>query len=178
MDAYLLKPVDIERLRTTLERWLPIQIQDHVAGPAEQMKSIRAIDRDVLAAWLGDDRDALDQLLQKFRQTAITTEREIQDASRSGELVIGHIVANCLAGSRSNCAAHLRKSRTPVNHPDFLLSKLAARADRISSARLTAVFARRASLCDDCTHYPALLSRGDTNESNRRHATFVRFVAV
>ncbi|MGB8823495.1 MAG: Hpt domain-containing protein, partial [Pseudolabrys sp.] len=94
-----LKPVDIERLRTTLERWLPIQIQDHVAGPAEQMKSIRAIDRDVLAAWLGDDRDALDQLLQKFRQTAITTEREIQDASRSGDLVILAAAAHKLNGA-------------------------------------------------------------------------------
>src|SRR5215471_17382500 len=86
MDAYLLKPVNIERLRVTLERWLPIHVEDNIAGSAEQAKSVSAIDRGVLAAWLGDDRAALDELLRKFRQTAIATEREIQDASRSGNL--------------------------------------------------------------------------------------------
>ena len=86
MDAYLPKPVNIDRLRATLERWLPIQAEDHIAGPAEQTKSVTAIDRDVLEAWLGDDRDALDELLQKFRHTAIATEREIENASRSGNL--------------------------------------------------------------------------------------------
>jgi len=99
MDAYLLKPVNIERLRATLERWLPIQVEDHIAGPAEQTKSATAINRDVLAAWLGDDRDALDELLKKFRQTAIVTEREIQDASRSGELATLAAAAHKLSGA-------------------------------------------------------------------------------
>jgi signal transduction histidine kinase/DNA-binding response OmpR family regulator len=99
MDAYLLKPVNIERLRATLERWLPIQVEDHIAGPAEQTKSATAIDRDVLAAWLADDRDALDELLQKFRQTAIATEREIQDASRSGNLATLAAAAHKLNGA-------------------------------------------------------------------------------
>ena len=99
MDAYLLKPVNIERLRATLERWFPIQVEDHSAGPVEQAKSAAAIDRDVLAAWLGDDRDALDELLRKFRQTAITTEREIQDASRSGNLATLVAAAHKLNGA-------------------------------------------------------------------------------
>ena len=99
MDAYLLKPVNIERLRATLERWLPIQVEDHIAGPAEQTKSATAIDHDVLAAWLGDDRDALDELLRKFRQTAIATEREIQDASRSGNLATLAAAAHKLNGA-------------------------------------------------------------------------------
>jgi CheY-like chemotaxis protein len=30
MDAYLVKPVSIERLRATLERWLPVQAQSSV----------------------------------------------------------------------------------------------------------------------------------------------------
>jgi len=99
MDAYLLKPVNIERLRATLERWLPIQVEDLVTGPAGQAKSPAAIDRDVLAAWLGDDRDALDELLQKFRQTAISTEREIQDASRGGNLAMLAAAAHKLNGA-------------------------------------------------------------------------------
>ena len=31
MDAYLVKPVSIERLRATLERWLPIQEESNAA---------------------------------------------------------------------------------------------------------------------------------------------------
>jgi HPt (histidine-containing phosphotransfer) domain-containing protein len=99
MDAYLLKPVNIERLRTTLERWLPVQVEDDIARPVEQTKSATAINRDVLAAWLGDDRDALVEVLEKFRQTAITTEREIQDASRGGTLTALAAAAHKLNGA-------------------------------------------------------------------------------
>jgi CheY-like chemotaxis protein len=99
MDAYLSKPVNIERLRATLECWLSIEVQDHIAGSAEQTKSATAIDREALAAWLGEDRDALDKLLQKFRETAIETEREIQDASRSGNLATLAATAHKLNGA-------------------------------------------------------------------------------
>ena len=99
MDAYLLKPVNIERLRATLERWLPIEVQDHIASPVGETKFCTAIDREVLAAWLGDDRDALNELLRKFRETAITTEREIQDASRSGNLAMLVAAAHKLNGA-------------------------------------------------------------------------------
>ena len=34
-------------------------------------KSAAAIDRDVLAAWLGDDRAAINSLLGEFRETAM-----------------------------------------------------------------------------------------------------------
>jgi CheY-like chemotaxis protein/HPt (histidine-containing phosphotransfer) domain-containing protein len=99
MDAYLLKPVSIERLRAILERWLPIEVQDHIAGPVGETKFGTAIHREVLAAWLGDDRDALNELLRKFRETAITTEREIQDASRSGNLATLVAAAHKLNGA-------------------------------------------------------------------------------
>jgi len=42
IDVYLLKPVNIERLHATLARWLPIQAEDHIAGPVEQTKSATA----------------------------------------------------------------------------------------------------------------------------------------
>ena len=99
MDAYLVKPVTIERLRATLERWLPIEIEDNVAGPADQTKSATAIDRDVLAGWLADDRNAMDELLNKFHQTAIQAEREIGDASRAGNLAILAAAAHKLRGA-------------------------------------------------------------------------------
>ena len=104
MDAYLVKPVSIERLRATLERWLPMVSEDmasenDVAGSADRTKSTTAIDRDVLAGWLADDRNAMDELLNKFRQTAILAQREIDDASRGGNLVTLAAAAHKLRGA-------------------------------------------------------------------------------
>ena len=54
MDAYLAKPVAIDRLCATLERWLPV---GDGATAAPSASGGAAIDRNVLAAWLGDDRN-------------------------------------------------------------------------------------------------------------------------
>jgi signal transduction histidine kinase/FixJ family two-component response regulator len=99
MDAYLVKPVSIERLRATLERWLPIESENNIPGPGDQTKSATAIDRDVLAGWLAGDRNAIDELLNKFHQTAIQAEREIDDASRSGNLATLAAAAHKLRGA-------------------------------------------------------------------------------
>ena len=99
MDAYVVKPVSIERLRATLERWLPIKIEDDDATPADQTESATAIDRDVLAGWLADDRNAMDQLLNAFRQTAIQAEQEIDDASHAGNLATLAAAAHKLRGA-------------------------------------------------------------------------------
>jgi signal transduction histidine kinase/ActR/RegA family two-component response regulator len=66
MDAYLVKPVSIEQLHAILERFLPITVGNNIPGSAGQTESAPAIDRDVLAGWLGDDHSAMDQLLSKF----------------------------------------------------------------------------------------------------------------
>jgi signal transduction histidine kinase/HPt (histidine-containing phosphotransfer) domain-containing protein len=99
MDAYLVKPVSIDRLRATLERWLPIQGEGSVGGPTDLSKPAAAIDRDVLAAWLGNDRAAIDSLLGKFRETAIEVEREIDAASRTGDLATLAAAAHKLKGA-------------------------------------------------------------------------------
>ena len=78
MDAYLAKPVAIDRLRATLERWLPID--DGAPAPSASIGA--AIDRNVLAAWLGDDRSGIDELLNKFRDSAIESEQAIDAAWR------------------------------------------------------------------------------------------------
>jgi signal transduction histidine kinase/FixJ family two-component response regulator/HPt (histidine-containing phosphotransfer) domain-containing protein len=99
MDAYLVKPVSIERLRATLERWLPIQEDSRVGDRPDQREPTAAIDRSVLEAWLGEDRAAIDALLGKFRGTAIEVEREIESASRSGNLAILAAAAHRLRGA-------------------------------------------------------------------------------
>jgi len=73
MDAYLAKPVAIDRLRATLERWLPIG--DDAAPPSPGTGTV--IDRSVLAAWLGDDRAGIEDLLTKFRASAVESEQAI-----------------------------------------------------------------------------------------------------
>jgi len=96
MDACLVKPVTIERLRATLERWLPIEAGSVAGGPTN---SAPAIDGAVLAAWLGDDQATIASLLGKFRETAIDAGREIEAASRTGDLAKLAAAAHKLRGA-------------------------------------------------------------------------------
>jgi HPt (histidine-containing phosphotransfer) domain-containing protein len=106
MDAYLAKPVNMDQLRTTLERW--IQVDDFsrdTQDAPDAPKPPSAIDRDVLAAWLGDDAAAIDSLLAKFRDTAISAEREIGSASRNGDLPALAAAAHKLKGAAQTVGA-------------------------------------------------------------------------
>jgi len=64
-----------------------------------------AIDREVLAAWLGDDAAAINSLLAKFRDTAIAAEREIAAASRAGDLPSLAAAAHKLKGAAQTVGA-------------------------------------------------------------------------
>jgi HPt (histidine-containing phosphotransfer) domain-containing protein len=105
MDAYLVKPVSIDRLRGTLSRWLAVDRggNGHAAGHNANQAS--AIDRGVLGAWLGDDRGAIDSLLGKFRDTAVETQREIDSASRNGNLAALAAAAHKLKGAANAIGA-------------------------------------------------------------------------
>jgi PAS domain S-box-containing protein len=104
MDAYLVKPVNIERLRTTLERWLPV-MGGHGLRDALRSQGASAIDPTVLGAWLGDDRAAIASLFGKFRDTAMETQREIDRASRSGNLAALAAAAHKLKGAANAIGA-------------------------------------------------------------------------
>jgi CheY-like chemotaxis protein/HPt (histidine-containing phosphotransfer) domain-containing protein len=99
MDACLVKPVSIERLRSTLERWLSIEAENVGNGPMDSRQSTPAIDRGVLAEWLGDDQATIASLLDKFRETAIDAERDIAAASRTGDLAKLAAAAHKLRGA-------------------------------------------------------------------------------
>ncbi len=99
MDACLVKPVSIERLRSTLERWLSIEAENVGSGPMDSNQSTPAIDRAVLAGWLGDDQATIASLLDSFRETAIDAERDIAAASRTGDLAKLAAVAHKLCGA-------------------------------------------------------------------------------
>src|SRR3954452_13871251 len=106
MDAYLAKPVNMDQLRTTLERWIQVDDASRESNEApDAPKPPSAIDRDVLAAWLGDDGAAIDSLLAKFRDTAISAEREIGAASRNGDLPALAAAAHKLKGAAQTVGA-------------------------------------------------------------------------
>jgi signal transduction histidine kinase/DNA-binding NarL/FixJ family response regulator len=96
MDAYLAKPVAIDRLRATLERWLAIG-EGAAAAPSAAAGS--AIDRDVLSAWLGDDHAGIEDLLRKFRNSAIDSEQAINAAWRAADLAALAAAAHRLKGA-------------------------------------------------------------------------------
>jgi signal transduction histidine kinase/CheY-like chemotaxis protein/HPt (histidine-containing phosphotransfer) domain-containing protein len=98
MDAYLVKPVNIDLLRATLVRWLALDTDDEAHDGAESATA-DAIDRNVLASWLGDDHAAIASLLEKFRDTALDAEREISVASRLGDLAAVAAASHKLKGA-------------------------------------------------------------------------------
>jgi PAS domain S-box-containing protein len=99
MDAYLAKPVSIEQLRVTLERWLFVDGgKREPQGREARSNPVAAIDRAVLANWLNDEA-AIDSLLGKFRDTAIEIERTVEACSRSGDLAALAAAAHKLKGA-------------------------------------------------------------------------------
>jgi HPt (histidine-containing phosphotransfer) domain-containing protein len=95
----LAKPVSIERLRATLERWLPVQAESSTSDRPDEKELVGAIDWNVLSAWLGEDRAAIDALLTKFRQTAAEAKREIEAVSRTGDFAKLAAAAHKLKGA-------------------------------------------------------------------------------
>jgi CheY-like chemotaxis protein len=99
MDAYLAKPVSIEQLRVTLERWLSVDGGNREQEACEtQSNPVAAIDRAVLANWLSDETTIV-SLLGKFRDTAIESERTVEACSRSGDLAALAAAAHRLKGA-------------------------------------------------------------------------------
>jgi len=95
MDAYLAKPVTFDRLRAALSRWLPLEQDDGDATIAETP----AIDESTLRAWLGDDPDAVAELLQDFLRDARQAERDIGASLTAGNLPALAATAHRLKGS-------------------------------------------------------------------------------
>jgi CheY-like chemotaxis protein/HPt (histidine-containing phosphotransfer) domain-containing protein len=105
MDAYLSKPISIDRLQVTLERWLSIRADEAQGDAADAQAPSDVLDRNILGAWLGDDAAAVRSLLQKFRDTAIDAELQVADASRRGDLAELTAAAHKLKGAAAAVGA-------------------------------------------------------------------------
>ena len=105
MDAYITKPVNINRLHDTLARWLPLHTRGDAASQAGTPRSMAAIDRNVLGAWLGDDSAAVVSLLHQFRKTTTEAEQEINAAAHVGDLATLAAAAHKLNGAARTVGA-------------------------------------------------------------------------
>jgi signal transduction histidine kinase/DNA-binding response OmpR family regulator len=85
MDAYIAKPVNIDRLHDTLARWLPLT-RGEVARQAETPRSAAAVDRSVPGSWLDDDSGAIVSLAHQFRKTTAAAEQESDATAHVGDL--------------------------------------------------------------------------------------------
>jgi signal transduction histidine kinase/ActR/RegA family two-component response regulator len=105
MDAYITKPIGMDKLQATLVRWL--SVEDRAAGPtvAARVGQTEPIDWSVLGAWLDDDAAAVTSLLQKFARTARQAEGEIGAAVRSGNLAAAAAAAHKLNGAARSVGA-------------------------------------------------------------------------
>jgi PAS domain S-box-containing protein len=105
MDAYLGKPISIDRLQVTLERWLSIRAGEAPGGATDAPAPSEVLDRSILGAWLGDDAAAVRSLLQKFRDAARDAEAQVDDASRRGDLAALAAAAHRLRGAAAAVGA-------------------------------------------------------------------------
>jgi CheY-like chemotaxis protein/HPt (histidine-containing phosphotransfer) domain-containing protein len=105
MDAYLGKPISIDRLQVTLERWLSIRAEPAPGETAAAPAPSEVLDRSVLRSWLGDDAAAAGSLLQKFRDAAIESELQVADASRRSDLAALTAAAHRLKGAAAAVGA-------------------------------------------------------------------------
>jgi CheY-like chemotaxis protein/HPt (histidine-containing phosphotransfer) domain-containing protein len=96
LDAYLAKPVALERLRAALGRWLRIDMEH---DDNRQAQPRAAIDLSVLASWFDNDRTAIGALLRKFRASAIEAERDISAAIDANDLAQLAVAAHRLKGA-------------------------------------------------------------------------------
>ena len=105
MDAYLGKPISIDRLQVTLQRWLSVGAEQAQDDAADAAAVSAVLDRSILGAWLGDDAAAVRSLLQKFRDAAIDAELQVDDASRRGDLAALTAAAHRLKGAAAAVGA-------------------------------------------------------------------------
>lgn len=118
MDDYLSKPVQLEDLQLTLEKYLPVSqptekaetIMDDVTEKKADDASVTAsseageaaVDVHVLEELVGNDPDTVKEMLQDFRVNAAKTAAELHTNYKKGELeTVGSISHKLKSSSRS-----------------------------------------------------------------------------
>ncbi|MCW9088353.1 MAG: PAS domain S-box protein [Gammaproteobacteria bacterium] len=95
MDAYLTKPVPLNKLRATLERWLPRPALPLTQEGLEEERSASdtglLVDVSVLKQLVGDDRETVLGFLSEYLKTTRKLFQEMKAAFEAGDM--GHVSA-------------------------------------------------------------------------------------
>ncbi len=117
MNDYLYKPVSLSQLRGALEKWLPDQdgggaqdtatrkIASDEDGAAHPEPAAEDVDRSVLAELVGDDGDAIRELLQSFISNAHVSVQDLATASGGRNADDFERAAHKLSGSARTAGA-------------------------------------------------------------------------
>ena len=100
MDDYLAKPVPLEKLRATIERWLePGAPAPRAPAREPQDRPEPALDRSVLADLFGDDDATIDRLIGSFVETTRAALADIDQAFDRGDAPSISDIAHRMKGS-------------------------------------------------------------------------------
>lgn len=110
MNDYLTKPVQLEQLRATLERWLGQSTHSMETGETKKQISVGAgqtaiLDIEVLEKLIGNDPEMIAEFLQDFRLSAAATSKQIVDAIVSGHFEEVQAAAHKLKSSARSVGA-------------------------------------------------------------------------
>jgi signal transduction histidine kinase/DNA-binding NarL/FixJ family response regulator len=113
MDAYLTKPVQLARLKETLEAGLAGTLRSNEARPSfvSASPSAPVVDLAVLAELVGDDPAVIDEMVESFQNSAAQSRQVLRHAAARGSLQDSKAAAHKLkAGARSLGAARLAEA--------------------------------------------------------------------
>lgn len=97
IDEFMVKPVDLPRLKQVLTKWLPIAaVVDVRAALAPRTAGPRALDVNVLKALVGDDQSIIAEFLQVFGTSLVTTATELRTACQRGQAAVAGASAHKL----------------------------------------------------------------------------------
>jgi|GEM_PF-1672444 len=104
MNDYLSKPVQLANLKAMLEKWMPLTrpclTASQVGGAIEQPVDVR-----VLQNLIGNDKDAINAILQDFRARSVRIATELNADYAAGRLVEASATAHTLKSSARSIGA-------------------------------------------------------------------------
>ena len=104
MDGYLSKPVQLEKLKAVLNKWLPAAPVAEPAAVAPVPTSV-ALDVRVLAALVGDEPATIRKILSVFRTSATATAAELAATLTAGDAAQASALAHRLKSAARSVGA-------------------------------------------------------------------------